>query len=103
MSIRLENIVCQVLAVEPASHLLTLDRVISRSFVDNTQIKEVLFPDYLGVYRFEFIPTVLGNFLVSIIDNNGIVNPIEDDITVLATLKSANGTGKISALSRIEM
>lgn len=103
MFVRLDNMVFQVLEVEQATHILTIDKVLPRTFADQTQVKEVVSPDYLGVYRFEFIPVVLGNFVFSIYDESGVVNPIEDDITVLSTLKSANGTGKVSALNRTDM
>ncbi len=103
MYIRLDNLVFKVVEVETTNHILTLDNVLPRSLVDATQVQEVVHPDYLGVYRFEFTPQHLGNFVVSIFDRSEVVNPIEDDITVLATLKSANGTGRISALNRVEM
>lgn len=103
MFVRIDNMVFKVLEVEPATHIITINGVLPRSLVDATQIKEVVYPDYLGVYRFEFVPVQLGNFIVSIIDGNGIVNPIEDDVSVLATLKSANGSGKVSSLNRTDL
>lgn len=102
-TIRIENSTFRILAINQATHLITLDSVLPVEYAQGTQVKEVLHPQFLGKYKCEFSPTLLGNFEVCLVDNTGMVTPIEDLITVVASLRAGTGSGKISPIGRVEM
>ena len=100
--VRLNNVAYKVLTVNPAQHLVGLENTLIEEVEDATPVKEVLNPEYAGCYFVKITPEEIGNFMITITDTNGVFDTIEDDMSVVATLANANGTGKQRIIPRVD-
>lgn len=97
-TIRIGNFSTKIFNIDPITHLITLEKNLAMNVPSGSTISKVVFPHTLGRYWFTMTPTQLGRFRVVIVDNNGIINPISDDLEVVKSLSSVDGTGRVTVL-----
>ena len=96
MVIRIGNRTYTIMAVDPATHVVSLDKLTDSELPDSAVVKQVVYPSLLGRYKAEFTANVnIGRYIFVLVDLNGIVNNLEDDLEVVYSLTS--GSGKITA------
>jgi hypothetical protein len=100
-TIRLGNFVAVIENIDNITHILTLSRSLPTEFPDVTSVRKVLFPHLLGRFWFKITPTKLGNFRITLVDNNGIVESVFDDIRVVNSLSTEVTTKKVSILGSL--
>lgn len=99
MLIRLGNLMFRVIAVEPSTHLLTLDRRTTQDLDDLVSVMRIEDPEYLGVYKAEVPMLEVGRFIVTLTDGNRVVNPVENSVEVVLTLDAnAASNGRLTAI-----
>jgi hypothetical protein len=101
MSIRLSNATYTILGINEADQLASLSEPLAQDYASETQVKQVVNPEYLGMYQFTMTPTKIGNFRVSIFSATNAVVPLEEDIKVVLTLEAGNSSGKIMPMASL--
>lgn len=100
MPLRLGNTLFKAIAVEPATHIVTLDRRLEVDIDDGVTVNRVDNPEYLGVYKAEVPMLEVGRFIITLTDGYGLVNPVENVVEVVISLdNSASSNGKLTAIS----
>jgi hypothetical protein len=97
--IRLVNDVYTIDGITDATHVVSLNRVLKNNVLDQTEVKSVTHPEFLGCYYVNIVPTKIGRYIVNIMDDSGLVNPITEDIEVLTSLTDSSTSGKINIIS----
>lgn len=99
MPIRLGNLLFKIIAVEPATHILTLDRRLEVDVDDGVTVHRIDNPEYLGVYKAEVPMLEVGRFVVTLTDGHGLVNPVENVVEVVISLdNTSSSNGKLTAI-----